>query len=255
MSFSSPGTRLNGHSRFGVPPLVARSLKPCAMVCALAFSVCASLLIFRFGVEVETGSDTTEPRVQGARAQPSQRLAWLVAPWTAPCISYVFPGRSHETRLRQQHGNLTAQQNTTGIRPNPHTFCIWASGPIVLRRPFIPHSAYGAFLDVVMKGWLHILGTCMPSGTGCGLRQASRDNRRLSERRSTNISYYRTSDNETRKIHTKRVASSTSRRAADPWNSRCVPPPGGWFLGAALMSVGAPRRLGSNVARTRNGKR
>ena len=52
-----------------------------------------------------------------------------------------------------------------------------------------------------------------------------------------------------------RAASLTSRRAADPWNSRCVPPPGGWFLGAALMSDGAPRRLGSNDARARAIKR
>ena len=50
--------------------MVALSLKP-AVVCALAFSVCASLLIFRLGVEVVTKSDTTRAGCSSAAVPPA----------------------------------------------------------------------------------------------------------------------------------------------------------------------------------------
>ena len=74
---------VDGHSRFGVPPLVARSLKPCAMVCALAIPVCASLF-FRPGVEVGTKSATTCAGRSGAAVPPVRLAARLNL---ALCIS------------------------------------------------------------------------------------------------------------------------------------------------------------------------
>jgi hypothetical protein len=66
-----------------VPPLVARSLKPCAMVCALAIPVCASLF-FRPGVEVGTKSATTCAGRSGAAVPPVRLAARLNL---ALCIS------------------------------------------------------------------------------------------------------------------------------------------------------------------------